>query len=1197
MEFEQAFAIVNAAMYHCFGRYLKDVEVTILRGSWDNLTYEQIAESSRYSISYIRRHVGAQFWKLLSQALGEPVSKTNFRSALERRWQGEQHSIEVTSDSLQGGTPTGLEKTHASPIASLESSLPTVDWGEAIDVTIFYGREAELDTLHQWVIDDRCRMIALLGMGGMGKSSLAAKIAHLLQDQFEFVIWRSLRNAPPLETLLRDVVPFLSRQQDTQATPQRFLHWLRTHRCLVILDNAETIMQAGDRAGYYQPDYENYGDLLKLLGESVHQSCVILTSREKPAEVAVMEGIDGSVRSLQLSGSKEASLALLESKSLQGTEAEKLRLCQYYSYSPLALRIIASSIDSLFDGEIAAFLKEETLVFNGLRRLLDQQFARLSDLEQTIMYWLAINREWVSIAELIEDIVPITSRASVLETLESLTWRSLIERKSGKYTQQPVIMEYVTEQLIEQILTDLTTKNLDLFAKLSLIKTTVKTYIQDGQKRLILRAIADKLCATIRSTDGLDQHLRTIIQSLRNNPTPFPDYASGNLINLYRCLQLDLTGYDFSHLTIQHACLQGIDLHHVNLQNSSVFKSTFSQVVGALYSIAFSPDGTLLLAGDMHGAINVWQIANDQLLLNWQAHAGCVMRVVWHPNGQIFASGGGDPVIRIWDSQTKQCLQILTGHREFVFSLAWSPDGQWFASSSADRTIKLWNSQTGECLKTLEGHSSTVYFVAWNLDGTQLMSSSSDGTSRLWSLESGECLRVFHVEGCGSRAIAWNPADPQLVSISHGQLLRIWNIQTGECLITFEGHTREIFSVAWSPDGKTLASCGDDYTIKLWDVKTSQCLKTLLGHQNSVLSVTWNADSTLLASGSHDQTVKLWDVESGQCSRTLQGYSNWIRSVSWSPDGKSLVSGGADKLVRIWDAETGKCLKSLSGHDCWILSVQWSPDGKTIASSSADNTAKLWQVETGQHLRTLQGHCQWVYSIAWSPDGQTLATGSNSNGRSLRLWDAQTGECLNVLYGHNSWIWWVVWSPDGKQIATGGNDLLVKIWDRETGECLQTLRDARLSGRAIAWSPDGSTLATSSDERTILLWDIQTGRCLQELADHAGLVWALSWSPDGQVLASADEQGTIKLWNCTTGKCFRDLLGHESLVWAIAWSPDGQRLASSSRDGTIKIWDTVTETCLHTLRSDRPYEGMNITGVKGLTDAQKNTLKALGAIE
>lgn len=54
---------------------------------------------------------------------------------------------------------------------------------------------------------------------------------------------------------------------------------------------------------------------------------------------------------------------------------------------------------------------------------------------------------------------------------------------------------------------------------------------------------------------------------------------------------------------------------------------------------------------------------------------------------------------------------------------------------------------------------------------------------------------------------------------------------------------------------------------------------------------------------------------------------------------------------------------------------------------------------------------------------------------------------------------------------------------------------------------------------------------------------------------------------------------------------------SSSADETIKLWDVKTGECLNTLRLDHPYERMNITGVTGLTEAQKASLRVLGAIE
>ena len=480
-------------------------------------------------------------------------------------------------------TPKDYTRPTAETGFSRESIAPIQqDWGEAIDVSGFYGRTEELATLEQWIVTDHCRLVGVLGMGGIGKTALAVKIAQQLQDQFEYVIWRSLRNAPPLETLLRELVPFLSQQQETESKLKKLLQCLRTSRCLVILDNMETILQAGERAGQYRSGYEEYGELLRLIGETAHQSCLLLTSREKPAELATFEGIELSVRSLYLSGSGEASLALIQTSRLVGSEEQQQELCDRYSGNPLALKIVATSIQDLFGGEIEPFIAQDTVVFNSIQKLLQQQFERLSPLEKTIMYWLAINREWTSIAELSEDIVPAVSRGNLLEALESLIWRSLLERQAGSYTQQPVVMEYVTERLIEQVTREIAVASsplppcppapLPLFCSHALIKTNVKDYVRESQIRLILEPIANQLRTTFPTSKILKEKFQAILDLLRDKSMPSSGYGGGNLINLCRHLQFDLTGYDFSHLTVWQAYLQGVNLHEVNFADSDLAK-------------------------------------------------------------------------------------------------------------------------------------------------------------------------------------------------------------------------------------------------------------------------------------------------------------------------------------------------------------------------------------------------------------------------------------------------------------------------------------------------------------------------------------------------------------------------------------------------------------------------------------------------
>jgi WD40 repeat protein len=185
---------------------------------------------------------------------------------------------------------------------------------------------------------------------------------------------------------------------------------------------------------------------------------------------------------------------------------------------------------------------------------------------------------------------------------------------------------------------------------------------------------------------------------------------------------------------------------------------------------------------------------------------------------------------------------------------------------------------------------------------------------------------------------------------------------------------------------------------------------------------------------------------------------------------------------------------------------------------------------------------------------------------------------------------------DGATIASGSDDQTVKLWDITTGKCLKTLQGHTSWVNSVAISPDGTTLVSGSADRTIKLWDIRTGECLKTLQGHTQRVQSVAISPDSATLISSSNDQTVKLWDISTGECLKTLQGHTHTIGSVAISLDGTTVASGSFDETIKLWDVKTGQCLKTLR-DRLYEGMNITGVTGLTEAEKATLKALGAVE
>ncbi|MDS3859527.1 NB-ARC domain-containing protein [Thermosynechococcaceae cyanobacterium BACA0444] len=504
MDFGQGLAVADETIFTKTGRRLGQVERAVLAGCWQEQTYEEIADQTGYSLSYINRTVAPKLWQTLSYALEERVTKKNFRFCLERHWRN--HQAPDAHPDTNPSSPTSAPEL--APKLAIESSPatppPALDWGDALDVSFFYGRTSELQTLENWIVQDRCRLVGILGLGGMGKTSLSIKLAQTVQGDFEIIIWRTVRNAPHLTTLLADLIPLLSRQQTTQASLSQFLELLRQSRCLLVLDNLETLLDA-QAAGQFRPGYEDYGELLRLVGETPHPSCLVVTSRERPTEISVLAGTEAAVRLWQLEGSWDVAQALFAAKNLKGTIPEQQELGHRYSYCPLMLKIIATSIQDLFNGEIAAFLATEALFFNGVRRLLDQQFQRLSPLEQTVMYELAIGREGLGLEALLEmGLTPLPKR-KLLETLEALTTRCLIEKQTQGYTQQPVVMEYVTDVLVEQVTAELLTGELNLFLTHALLQASRKDYIRTTQARLILQPIAANLQAQFPTPASLNQ--------------------------------------------------------------------------------------------------------------------------------------------------------------------------------------------------------------------------------------------------------------------------------------------------------------------------------------------------------------------------------------------------------------------------------------------------------------------------------------------------------------------------------------------------------------------------------------------------------------------------------------------------------------------------------------------------------------------
>jgi WD40 repeat protein/transcriptional regulator with XRE-family HTH domain len=1123
-----------------------------------------------------------------------------------------RHMAEVLADLLQ--IPAGdrehfvlfareeAEGIGDPPLPKLMAPTPAktkVDWGEAPDTSRVLGRQRELEQLRQWLVSDRCKVVAVLGMGGAGKTALATLTAGRVQEEFSAVIWRSLRDAPPLSELLSQCIELLSNHAEVElplAAGERaalLIKYLREQRCLLVLDNFETVLQ-GDRPGHYLPGYEGYGILLKQIGEGRHQSCLLLTSREKPKELIPLAGAAAAVRALELASLDPIdSRVLLQDRGLHGSEREWGALHERFSGNPLALQIVAETIYELFGGNITQFLVQDTTLFGEINDLLTKQLTRLSALEQDVLFWLAINREPVTAEELCQDLVPRPRQAAVLAALHALRQRFLVERVQNGFTLQNVVLEYFTSRLVDQVCGEIKNSNAVLLQCYALLKASAKRYVRESQRSLILGPIVDHLLDDV-GLAGLIDRLNVILVQLRSVQPHDRGYAGGNILNLLVQLRFDLRGMDFSQLCVWQADLRNINAQDMDLDKADLLQSAFTDTLAGVIAITSSPDGERLAAATMRNQIHMWRASDGKPLITWAAHQGWVKCICFSPDNSLLASGGGDGVVRLWNPDEGKHLTSLHGHAADIISVSFSPDGSFLASGSYDRTVRLWDTTTGECLHVMAGHADWMWCVCFSPDGRFLASGSLDHTIRLWDPNSGECLRVLQGHTNYVNSVCFSPDSSTVVSASNDATLRMWDPNSGECRRVLQGHTNHVNSACFCPDGSVLASAGYDRTIRLWDPNSGECRRVLQGHTDIIWSVCFSAGGNVLASGGEDQTVRLWDVHSGKCLQVLQGYMNNVNSVCFSPDGSILASGSIDPTVRLWDGRTGDGLRQLRGNNSCLWAVCFSPDGNTLACGCGDHTVRLWDAHNGESIRVIQGHTNDVKSVCFSPDGNILASGSEDN--TVRLWNLQNGECLRVLHS-NSKVQSVCFTPDGSVLATGSDDHIVRLWNPQSGECLRELRGHTGWVWSVCFSPGGNILASASADHMVRLWDPRSGKCVRILQGHTGWLWSVCFSADENVLASGSGDQTVRLWSSQSGECLRVLEGHTNAVSSVCFSPDGTVLASASFDETIRLWDTKTSLCLRVLRTDRPYERMNIMGATGLTPAQVAALKRLGAVD
>ena len=454
MDIQEILNLADHLIFNKTGKHLEDLQQAILRGVFQGKKYSKIAQECQCTNGHVR-DVASELWKTFSDTFGEQVNKSNLRTTFDR-WQfsiGSSPNIEKdfiginninfcpeTSPSSETINPENLTQPNINKCQTIPR--PKINLSDAPDYKKFYGRNQEIKTLKKWIIQEQKKLVILHGIIGIGKTALALQLIKNIQNKFDYIIWQSLRDSPPLKTIQTNLIKFISNQNSTIETSENshLLENLRKRRCLIILDDIQTIFSSSKLASHYLPEYENYSQFFQLISELSHQSCCLIISREKLREIST--GKNTSVRSLHLRGlDEEAAIKILKDQDLE-VDDQWQKLINFYQGNPTWLNIIGTTINDLFSGSISELFQYDSLFLDAdIKELLHQQFSRLSELEKQIISHLATKTEAVAISTLLDNLqIP---PSDLLNIIKSLQRRSLIEKQENNFTLSPLLKQYV----------------------------------------------------------------------------------------------------------------------------------------------------------------------------------------------------------------------------------------------------------------------------------------------------------------------------------------------------------------------------------------------------------------------------------------------------------------------------------------------------------------------------------------------------------------------------------------------------------------------------------------------------------------------------------------------------------------------------------------------------------------------------------
>ncbi|MGP3915195.1 NB-ARC domain-containing protein [Nonomuraea sp. 10N515B] len=1031
--------------------------------------------------------------------------------------------------------------------------------------------------------------VAIVGMGGAGKSVLAAALSRdpIVRRAFpDGVVWIELGPAPSIPTRQAQVAgafgmvdaAFVDAQQGKAALTKL----LADRRCLLVLDNVWEVAHLGAfdvlgddgrllittrdvglarAVGATRHDLGvlDRGQAIALLAEWSGQPVEQLT--EQAAELASECG--GLPLALAMAGAMVGGRPDRWSSVLRRLRASDLgKIRQQFAHypHPTLLRALSVSVDALEPDQRERYF--ELAVFQGrhaapaaIEKLWES--AGLDDLDTQELLDTFVDRslgQWDADGRLVLHDLQMDYVSHNAPGLEDLHRRLAEAYGAGIGRDWPSGPDdgYYFENLVHHL--------------------AAAGHLNEVRSLLLdMRWLAEKLAATdvtalladFELADQSDVDVRTVRDALRmaahilaRNPEQLRAQLIGRLddqvshpVRLLVAAAREWPGESW-------LCPVGASLAKPGgpLLRSLVGHTGFAP------ALATSHDARRAVSGAADGTVRVWGIRDGTELHTLRGHESGVWSVAITSDDRFVVSGSNDATVRVWDMMEGRERHVLRGHKGTVWSVAVIPGGEpRIASASADGTIRVWDLATGAERFVLRGHEAAVVKIIPSADGDVLVSKSGDGTLRVWDLSDASQTLCLDSGERQVQSFAMALTARHALFAGDSGRIHVWNLADGSLAHVLDSSaTGRVWEIAVTSDGNRAVTSSTAGPLTLWDLGTGEALQVMHGHVGWVEQLVVTPDQRHILSGGDDAILRLWDVDTGTPTATLRGHGGWIVSAAVTSDGIHAISGASDTMLRVWDLKALTAGSSVSGHSGWVGRVSMIGSG-TAVSASDDGTLRLWDTATGAERSVLDWHTGPVTGVAVTGDGGAIVSGSRDGSVVVgRVGAAERERTLSADAPVTS----IVLAAGGRRIVAGTTHATLNLWDLDTGANRRVLPFGEPVEQLSA-SPGGRLVAAGGAFGTVTVWDGDTGERLRDLRGRGGPILALAFTADGERVVSGCIDGMLAMWEVRSGRLVWEHHAHTSLLNAVHVL--GDRLVSGGGDGSILLWRSMDGEHLATL--------------------------------